>query len=174
MTRVARSNRAADQLAVMLAGRIRKTRKGGCWFWVGRNGRPTTRMRVSGVQFEAHSLLWQLVHGGMYGTRRFVLEQTCTTEGCVNPDHYRKVTVSELMKARAPTHCPSGHPLSGSNVYVTKRGHRKCRACNAEIEKRRRARDGGVYQREWKRRNREHVREYERKYRARRRAEKSQ
>lgn len=27
------------------------------------------------------------------------------------------------------THCPKGHPYDGPNTYITKRGHRSCRAC---------------------------------------------
>lgn len=27
------------------------------------------------------------------------------------------------------THCPSGHAYDASNTYVTRQGHRKCRAC---------------------------------------------
>lgn len=31
---------------------------------------------------------------------------------------------------RDNTHCPSGHPYSGTNVRVDKKGHRKCRTCD--------------------------------------------
>lgn len=32
----------------------------------------------------------------------------------------------------AKTHCKSGHPLSGENLYVNKRGSRECRTCSRE------------------------------------------
>lgn len=37
------------------------------------------------------------------------------------------------------THCPSGHPYEGDNLRITKNGERKCRACERDRARRRRA-----------------------------------
>lgn len=44
----------------------------------------------------------------------------------------------------AKTHCPRGHPLSGGNVRLNKRGSRECRACRRESGRRARAARGVV------------------------------
>lgn len=31
--------------------------------------------------------------------------------------------------------CPKGHPYAGGNLYITKAGHRSCRACKAEYQR---------------------------------------
>lgn len=36
------------------------------------------------------------------------------------------------------THCPHGHPYSGTNLYVTSHGYRQCRACTNIRSKKRR------------------------------------
>jgi len=100
-------------------------------------------------------------HGHPYelvGTKRVC--RTCNRERCTA--HYRKHAVeiraswkrryasdpafceSEKRRANAAyhrlyakprvavTHCPSGHPYSGSNLSYSKEGHRRCRACGRE------------------------------------------
>jgi HNH endonuclease/NUMOD4 motif len=34
------------------------------------------------------------------------------------------------------THCPQGHSYSGSNLYISPKGHRGCRACRAQSAER--------------------------------------
>lgn len=43
-------------------------------------------------------------------------------------------------KRRAKTHCPSGHPYSGENLYVHRDGRRVCRACTVAAKRRYRER----------------------------------
>lgn len=40
---------------------------------------------------------------------------------------------------RAKTHCPQNHPYDETNTYVSKRGHRYCRACKSARDKAKRA-----------------------------------
>ena len=45
-------------------------------------------------------------------------------------------------KQRAKTHCPSGHPYEGINLYVDPTGRRHCRECNLEAKRKYRAGGG--------------------------------
>lgn len=78
-----------------------------------------------------------------------VIDHLCRNRLCCNPDHLEAVTFREnirrgesvmAQKARA-THCLKGHPLSGDNVYILpKNNTRRCRKCNREFNRKRRAR----------------------------------
>jgi hypothetical protein len=65
------------------------------------------------------------------------IDHLCRTPACVNVDHLEPVTSREnTMRGRTlaasnlrKTHCPSGHPYSGDNLYTYK-GERQCRECN--------------------------------------------
>lgn len=71
----------------------------------------------------------------------------CDDTACVNPFHLRPVTCREnllrgdTITARnlSRTHCPHGHPYDEKNTYIYK-GERRCRACRADAEARRRSR----------------------------------
>lgn len=76
-----------------------------------------------------------------------VVMHLCDNPACYRIEHLAVGTQAENLadmrrKGRArngnegKTQCPHGHPLSGENVYVTRRGGRWCRECG-----RRRARD---------------------------------
>lgn len=66
------------------------------------------------------------------------IDHLCRNRGCVNPGHLEAVTKREnnlrslsvsANRARQ-THCLRGHPLSGSNLRVTKDNRRRCRECD--------------------------------------------
>lgn len=53
---------------------------------------------------------------------------------------YKKAIAAGRTPALAEqlrTHCPQGHPYSGDNLYLPKRGGRQCRACRREHERER-------------------------------------
>jgi hypothetical protein len=62
----------------------------------------------------------------------------CRHRRCVNPRHLTPTTIRENVlgsdrtpaaKSAAKTHCPQGHPYSGSNLAITSKGFRRCRIC---------------------------------------------
>jgi hypothetical protein len=70
-----------------------------------------------------------------------VIDHLCRNRLCVNPDHLRAVTrwtnnmentVNPIALNPDKAHCPQGHPYNEANTHITKKGHRKCRACNRD------------------------------------------
>ncbi len=65
----------------------------------------------------------------------------CDQKACVNPKHLyvgttRQNAIDASVRGQVPrvnadkTHCPSGHPYAGENLYLIKRGGRQCKECN--------------------------------------------
>lgn len=80
-----------------------------------------------------HRIVYRLVWGPI--PDEYEVDHVCRTRNCVNPLHLEAVTLAEnRRRAIRPyslrTHCPSGHPYSGPNLYrnpITRR--RSCREC---------------------------------------------
>ena len=72
---------------------------------------------------------WEQVHGPITESRW--LKAVCGNDAWVNPDHLEPVVPAETVgdHERAKTHCPSGHPYSAENTYITPNGQRMCRTC---------------------------------------------
>ncbi|WP_086565314.1 HNH endonuclease signature motif containing protein [Streptomyces africanus] len=104
---------------------------GRCWIWTGSTNGKYGRV---GKQY-AHRLAYESAKGPIPDGLQ--IDHLCRNTVCVNPDHLEAVTGRvNLLRSRgfaarqaAQTDCIHGHPLSGPNLYVDKRGRRHCREC---------------------------------------------
>lgn len=92
---------------------------------------PTQRVYVHRFSYELHK--GEIPEG-------LVVNHLCMTPLCVNPAHLEVATYSEnsrygdgpAARRARQTHCKRGHPLSGTNLYITKNGTRHCRTCSRD------------------------------------------
>jgi hypothetical protein len=73
-----------------------------------------------------------------------VAARGCRHRDCIEPTHLEPVTrLENCRRVPRPTHCSSGHPMSGDNlvVQIRRRGYseRRCRTCKNEARRRQRA-----------------------------------
>lgn len=114
------------------------TKDGSCWPW--RASLSTSGyglFRYEGRQQSAHRVAYRLFTGPIPDGLQ--LDHLCRNRTCCNPAHLEPVTQQENMRrgslslhyerCRALTHCRRGHPLSGVNLYIDKRGRRDCCEC---------------------------------------------
>lgn len=118
----------------------------GCWLWTGSiSSAGYGSFRAPGTEY-AHVFAYHICIGEIPKDMELdhVATRGCTNQNCVNPAHLEPVTHAENMRRsaaamrglaslqewrRTKTHCPSGHPYSGNNLYVTKQGYRACNIC---------------------------------------------
>ncbi len=117
---------------------VDRTPHDGCWLWTaGCNSLGYGRTSEGGRDLYAHRVVYELLIGPIPdGTE---LDHLCRTPACVNPRHLEPVTHRENIrrghfKRTEKTHCPAGHPYSGANLWIGRRGDgrtfRMCRSCN--------------------------------------------
>ncbi len=128
----------------------------GCWLWTaaidigGYGSFSPTRVCTA----RAHRYAWELHNGPI--PEGMLLDHVCRVRRCVNPAHLRLATHrqnsienSESIPAMnaQKTACDHGHPFTPENTYLwhgrrngLPRLVRKCRACEAAKDRRRRAR----------------------------------
>lgn len=120
----------------------------GCWLWLGTQNGNGYGQFWTGERLEmAHR--WSYEHHIGPVPDGLVLDHLCRVRSCVNPDHLEPVTHREnvLRGAGLPaqnvvkTHCPRGHPYSGTNL-LSKERHRFCRICNQQKCREWRAKNG--------------------------------
>ena len=99
---------------------------------------------VNGQTMRTHRYAWELVNGPI--PKGMVMDHLCRVRACCNPDHLRIVTQtvnvtenvvgSNWQLQAAKTHCFKGHLLDEKNTRVDKKGHRYCRTCHLERQRR--------------------------------------
>lgn len=113
----------------------------GCWRWIGARGSRTAEygvLTIEGRRRYAHRAAYEHFVGPI--PQGLEIDHLCRNPRCVNPDHMQPVSHLENCRRgrvgkhnAAKTHCPHGHPYSGSNLKLrTSRGslERVCLACN--------------------------------------------
>lgn len=135
---------AREQLLAFFYARTSVRGDAECWPWVGTvnkatgYGEASIGPRGATERWRAHRLSFFLLKGPLADD--LVVMHSCDNRRCVNPSHLSLGTsadnVDDMMsKGRhvahnaLKTHCAYGHPLSGNNVVLRKRGGRDCRAC---------------------------------------------
>ena len=114
-----------------------KVKKGsGCWLWLASlDGKGYGAFPIKGKSHTASRVAYELTFGVV--PKGLVVDHKCKNIKCVNPSHLEAVTQREnVLRGEAPasvnakrTHCKTGHPLSGDNIYHYK-GKRCCKTCN--------------------------------------------
>ena len=121
---------------------LSKIRFTGCWEWTGSlDTKGYGHWYLSGKTLAAHR--WAYEHWIGPIPTALEVDHLCRNSRCVRPDHLEAVTHKENMrrgiKGILTAQCPHGHEYSYENTHIYN-GHRFCRACNCEAQRRRRAR----------------------------------
>lgn len=115
----------------------------GCWLWTASiTSSGYGLIKHSGKLLTAHRLAYEWYITTIPDGKE--LDHLCRTPACVNPWHLEPVTHREnVLRGISPaalcakkTHCPAGHKYEGENLYVCKKGSRKCKACGRERKQR--------------------------------------
>lgn len=126
----------------------------GCWIWQGyihpRSGYGFmgigSKLDGSRRLYPTHRVAYEAMVGPI--PDRFDVDHLCRVRACCCPDHLEAVTHQENCRRGDcgknnghgdKTHCPHGHPYSGPNLTITKRGRRTCKACARERARRKKA-----------------------------------
>lgn len=114
----------------------------GCWLWAG----PLTpqgygRVNVGNQFPPAHRGVWLLVVGPLAADME--LHHECGQRACVRPSHMRPLNAADHHRAHMESRetCRAGHPFTPENTYLRTNGVRQCRACKADRQRARYARN---------------------------------
>jgi len=119
----------------------------GCWLWTASlDKHGYGQVRWNGTTARAHRAVYEMLRGSI--PVGLVLDHTCRTARCVNPDHLEPVAQGENLrraptstpsKNKAKTHCKNGHPFDAENTAYRYGGWRVCRECLRIAERKSRA-----------------------------------
>lgn len=123
-----------------------------CWHWrgsVNNHGYGLFSIGRRYSNYYAHRVAYSLVRGQI--PHGLTIDHLCRNRLCVNPDHLEPVTnaqnvlrgVGWTARNARVTHCPQGHPYSGSNLHIryclengSRRPVRRCKACRRDYMRR--------------------------------------
>ena len=114
---------------------------GECWIWTAaKSSAGYGQTFQDGRVVYVHRVVYELAVGEI--PQGYEVDHLCHNRACARPDHLEAVTPTENRRRqhehyshnRAKTHCPKGHPYSGSNLYMSGT-NRKCRACRSEMDR---------------------------------------
>ena len=119
---------------------------GDCWEWQGSTAGGYGRISVNNRVEQTHRVVHESLVGSIPEGKQ--LDHLCRNRVCCNPDHLQIVTQREnVLRGAGITAqnakkvlCPRGHRYEGDNLYVRSNGHRMCRACHADRERKRKLR----------------------------------
>ena len=132
-----------------LESRLREStemRSDGCRIWTGAcNTNGYGRISLNNQKRYVHRLSYELRVGPI--PPGLVLDHLCRNTLCVNPGHLEPCTdrvnilrgVGWTAEQARKTRCVRGHEFTPENTWISPRGHRGCRACNRENQRRRTA-----------------------------------
>lgn len=116
-----------------------------CWEYPGaRETGAYGQIRFKGKPYAVHRLMYAALVSEI--PAGFDVHHECGNPPCCNPAHLVAMTHAENMARTSTNTCLRGHKMAGSNLYVSPRGARACRACMRrrarEANARRKARRG--------------------------------
>ncbi len=112
---------------------------GDCWVWMAsKNQKGYGRMVITDSDGKrtkvVHRVIYEHINGPL--PKGLEIDHLCKNRACFNPSHIEAVTHKENCRRGNvgahfgnKTHCPSGHPYSGDNLYISLKGSRSCREC---------------------------------------------
>ena len=126
----------------------------GCWDWNGARiasgyGKFSIRRRTSTGK-RTPSFAHRVSHMIFVGPipEGLTIDHLCKNKGCVNPAHLEAVThlvnltrsSNRVGQWSYTTHCNHGHERTPENTYTSPAGHKNCRECMRESDRKKSAR----------------------------------